>query len=57
MHYCHADDVAVEKALTLLRVAFAVTGGKEVVVEVVDIDEDGPPIPSVLVGFNTPIVW
>ena len=57
MHYCHADDVAVEKALTLLHVAIAVTGGEEAVVEVVDVDVDDPPIPSILVGFDTPIVW
>ena len=55
-YYCRVA-VAVEEALALLRVAGTVTGGEEAAIEVVDVDVDGPPIPSVLVGFDTPIVW
>ena len=57
MHYCHADDFAVKKTLTLLHVAVTATGVNEAVVEVVDVDVDGPPIPSVIVGFDTSIFW
>ena len=54
-YYFHAD-VAVKVAFALLRVAVTVTGGKEAAVEVVEVDGYVPPILSVFVGFDTPIV-
>ena len=54
-YYCHAA-VAVKEALALSDVAVVGTSGEEAAMEVVDVDRYGPPISSVFVGFDTPIV-